>query len=173
MRTCLACGETVDEPTCPACGRPFVYRAWLPADEEDLEYDFDDVTPTERAEAADLLAGAGVVYRWDPGYVLRVAEADEERVDSLFGHDGEEATALKTLRTAAVALGGDPADEGVVADLADATGVVSAAEAPDGVNRIKWSTVGYLARQLLEVLDDGSPPEDVAAASAALIAVLS
>ena len=75
-----------DGPTCPDCGRlanapehPFygVYDA--------VEYDFDDVTPAERAEATDLLIGASVPYRWDDGYRLLVSPEREKDVDMLFG----------------------------------------------------------------------------------------
>jgi hypothetical protein len=91
-----------DGPTCPDCARvanapaqPYygVYGA--------VEYDFDDVTPAERTEAADLLIGAGVPYRWDDGYRLFVSPDREDEVDTLFGQptgddeEGEDADPLE------------------------------------------------------------------------------
>lgn len=94
---CPFCGAGLSEPlgalgwqgpTCPDCGRvanvpahPYygLYGA--------VEYDFDDVTPAERAEAADLLIGADVPYRWEEGYRLLVDPKREDQVDALFGHD--------------------------------------------------------------------------------------
>ncbi len=141
-----------------------------------MEYDFADATPAERAEAADLVAGAAITYRWDPGFVLRVGAADEDRVDALFGHDSEERQALASLRVVADLLVGDwvaSASEEVLADLADATGVVSTADPPEMVNRVFWATVAHLARQLLQLTEDPDvPDEDVAAAASALKAVL-
>ncbi|MHB8464369.1 MAG: hypothetical protein ACYDH6_24000 [Acidimicrobiales bacterium] len=129
--------------------------------------------PAERAEAADLVANAGLSYRWDPGFVLRVAGDAEAQVDALFGHNTDEVVAFKTLREVAAALVSSPVvAEETLAQLADATGVVITAEPPGAVNRVLWSTVGSLARQLLDVLDDGSPPEDVTAAATVLDAVL-
>jgi hypothetical protein len=149
-------------------------RLSLPASEDDLEYDFDDVTPQERADASDLLAGAGIRYRWDSGYVLRVADEDEDRADELFGHDTEEVLALAALRdAAAVLVDGIVDDDDVLGQLADATGVVTTADPPPGVNQILWSTAGYLARQLLSVAsEEGTNEEDVTAAATALRAVL-
>jgi len=78
-------------PTCPDCGRvahapeqPYygVYGT--------VEYDFDDVTPADRAEAAELLVGAGIPYRWDDGYRLLVSTDHEDDVDALFGHIPED-----------------------------------------------------------------------------------
>jgi len=92
---CPYCGGSLSEPlgtlgregpTCPDCGRVAtapeqsyygVYGA--------VEYDFDDVTPAERAEAADLLLGAGIPYRWEEGYCLFVSPEREDEVDALFG----------------------------------------------------------------------------------------
>ena len=56
---------------------------------EAVEYDFDDVTPTERADAADILIGAKVPYRWEDGYRLFVAPESEAEVDKLFGQPVE------------------------------------------------------------------------------------
>jgi hypothetical protein len=57
-----------------------------------VEYDFDDVTPAERTEAADLLIEARIPYRWDEGYRLFVSPDREDEVDALFGQPvgGEE-----------------------------------------------------------------------------------
>jgi hypothetical protein len=172
LQTCPACGENVDYLVCSACGRTVGDELSLPAGPDDLEYDFDDVTAGERVEASQLLVNAGIPYRWEPGYVLRVAPEMETRVDTLFGHEPEEAAALTTLREAASTLVHDPTDEDAIAELADATGVVITAEAPEEVNRIFWATVGYLARQLLDLAGEGADAGDVAAAASALAAVL-
>ena len=83
-----------DGPRCPDCWRianapdhPYVGVT------DAVEYDFDDVTPAERAEAAELLMGAGIPYRWEEGYRLFVAPENEDAVDALFdqpGSSGEE-----------------------------------------------------------------------------------
>jgi hypothetical protein len=173
LRTCPACGESVDDLVCPTCGRSSGGDSALPAGPDDLEYDFDDVTADERVEASDLLAKAGIPYRWDPGYVLRVAPGNEEEVDALFGHEPEETAALASLRTCASALAADPTDEDAIVELADATGVVTTAEPPEGVNRILWSTAGYLARQVLDLAGEVDVDEDdVVVAATALARVL-
>jgi hypothetical protein len=94
-RRCPACGGSLPEPvgtlgrvgpTCPDCGRVALapehsfYGTY-----EAAEYDFDDVTPQERAEASDILLEAGIAFRWDDGYRLMVASSDEAAVDVLFG----------------------------------------------------------------------------------------
>jgi hypothetical protein len=200
---CPWCGGLVSEivgslgregPTCPACGRraiaqehPFlgVYEA--------VEYDFDDVTPTERAAAADLLVEAGVPYRWDEGYRLQVPPEREEQVDVLFGHitpreptdgdeqdnepselvaDEESAQTLPNLFDAADRLRHHPDDDDAAAELADASGVVMIAPAPFGVNQVLWSTAGLLSRQLLDLFEARAARDDVIAAADALRAVL-
>ena len=91
---CPFCGAALNEPLgtlgregprCPDCWRianapEHPYYGVTDA----VEYDFDDVTPAERAEAAELLMGAGIAYRWDEGYRLFIGPDDEEEVDALF-----------------------------------------------------------------------------------------
>jgi hypothetical protein len=74
-----------------------------------IEYDFDDVTPAERAEASDILIGAGVPYRWDDGYRLFVGPDSEAEVDRLFGQTGDE-------------TGGAAGDDGTDRDAGDDQG---------------------------------------------------
>ena len=79
--------------TCPECGRVasalhLPYYGVFGA----VEYDFDDVTPSERREAADLLIGAGIPYRWDDGYRLFVSPDREDDVDVLFGQTSDDDT---------------------------------------------------------------------------------
>lgn len=50
---------------------------------EAIEYEFDDMSPAERAAATDLLVKAGVPYRWDPGFRLQVPSEHEQQVDAL------------------------------------------------------------------------------------------
>lgn len=150
-----------------------MYRPWLAQGDDDVEYDFAEASAQERVEATDLVAGAAIPYRWDPGFVLRIGPASEEAVDALFGHDSDERQALKTLVSVAATLAEEPGDDEAMVQLADATGVVTTAETPEGVNRVLWSTVGYLARQLLNLTEDDEVlDEDVIAAAAALKAVL-
>jgi hypothetical protein len=92
---CPYCGASLDEPpgalglhgpTCPDCQRTadapdHPYYGTVGA----VEYGFDDVTPADRAEAADILIGASVPYRWDDGYRLFVGPESEAEVDKLFG----------------------------------------------------------------------------------------
>jgi hypothetical protein len=208
-------------PRCPDCWRianapDHPYLAVTDA----VEYDFDDVTPAERAEAAELLMGAGISYRWDEGYRLFVAPDDETQVDALFDQpsagdepsaddeggsgappapederasddgeavaggdaedeepaewvaDEEAAQALTTLFDAADRLRHRPRDEDAGADLADAAGVVLVAALPFGVNRVLWATAGMLARQLVDLLEEGADEDDVVAGADALRAVL-
>ncbi len=99
---CPYCGGSLDEPLtalgangprCPECDRVTT----LPAQRYygtvgAVEYDFDDVTPADRADAADILIGAGIAYRWEDGYRLYVGPESEAEVDKLFGQpvDGAE-----------------------------------------------------------------------------------
>jgi len=96
---CPYCGASLDEPpgalglpgpTCPDCLRTAYapdhpYYGTVGA----VEYDFDDVTPAERADAADILIGAKVPYRWEDGYRLFVGPESEAEVDKLFGQPVE------------------------------------------------------------------------------------
>jgi hypothetical protein len=96
---CPYCGASLHEPpgalglhgpTCPDCLRiadapDHPYYGSIGA----VEYDFDDVTPAERADAADILIGAGVPYRWEDGYRLFVGPESEAEVDKLFGQPVE------------------------------------------------------------------------------------
>ena len=96
---CPYCGASLDEPpgalglpgpTCPDCLRTAYapdhpYYGTVGA----VEYDFDDVTPAERADAADILIGAKVPYRWEDGYRLFVGPVSEAEVDKLFGQPVE------------------------------------------------------------------------------------
>jgi hypothetical protein len=109
---CPFCGAALNEPLgtlgregprCPDCWRianapdhPYYGVT------EAVEYDFDDVTAAERAEAAELLMGAGIAYRWDEGYRLFVGPDDEEEVDALFDQpSGGDETAEEGGRPAA------------------------------------------------------------------------
>ena len=97
---CPHCGAGLAEPlgalgrqgpTCPDCG----HVANAPEHpyygvSDAVEYDFDDVTAPERAEAAGLLIGAGVPYRWEEGFRLFVDPAHEDQVDELFNQPGTE-----------------------------------------------------------------------------------
>jgi len=96
---CPFCGAGLTEPlgalgkagpTCPDCGhvanapeRPYYGVA------DAVEYDFDDVTPADRAEASELLLAAGVPYRWDDGSRLFVDPQNEDEVDRLFNQPGD------------------------------------------------------------------------------------
>jgi hypothetical protein len=182
-----------DGPTCPDCGRvanaperPYygIYGA--------VEYDFDDVTAAERAEAADLLIGADISYRWDEGYRLFVSPDREDDVDALFGQptaepdestdvtdepaawvaDEEAAQALARLFDASDRLRHRPADEDAAAELADAAGVVLIAPLPFGMNKVLWATAGLLARQLVDLLEARADGDDVVAGADALRSVL-
>jgi hypothetical protein len=78
-------------PACPECGRrantsQLPYYGVFGA----VEYDFDDVTPAERTEAADLLIGSGIPYRWEDGYRLFVSPDREDEVDVLFGQTSDD-----------------------------------------------------------------------------------
>lgn len=196
-----------DGPTCPACGRvanaaDHPYLGSFGA----IEYDFDDVTPGERAEASELLLGAALPYRWEDGYRLLVPPEHEDEVDVLFGQtpddggaadddedddedddgvsledddvpaawvaDEEAARALARLFDASDRLRHRPGDDAAGAELADAAGVVLIAAAPFGVNRVLWSTAGMLARQLMDLVETGADPDDVAAGADALRSVL-
>jgi hypothetical protein len=201
---CPFCGEPLSEPvgslgwsgpTCPACGRaaaatehPFfgVYDA--------VEYDFDDLSPGERAATADALIAAGVPYRWDDGYTLVVAPEREEEVDGLLDRlppyagdsddvadgqepaewvaDEESVRALAALFDAADRLRHEVDDDDAAAELADATGVVLVAPVPFGVNRVLWEIAGHLGRQVLHLLEANADSDDVVAAADALRAVL-
>jgi hypothetical protein len=101
---CPSCGEELSSlgrlsgatARCRACGRPSSslhegYYGIVDA----VEYDFDDSTPAERVDATDLLVGAGIAYRWDPGYRLQVPPERETDVDVLFGHDADDAEAAE------------------------------------------------------------------------------
>jgi hypothetical protein len=206
---CPYCGASLGEPlgalgsagpTCPEChrvantpGHP--YYGGVGA----IEYDFDDVTPAERAEASDILIDAGVPYRWEDGYRLFVAPESEATVDSLFGQtddaardavagngrgtdgddepaewvaDQEAVEALSRLFDAAVRLRHSPHDEDAGAELADAAGVVLIAPVPFAMNGVLWATAGMLARQLLELVEGQAEAEDIVAGAEALRAVL-
>ena len=200
---CPYCGAGLDEPlgalgrdgpTCADCGRV----ANAPAHPyygvtDAVEYGFDDVTPAERAEASDLLIGAGVPYRWDDGFRLLVDAAHEDEVDELFDQpaddaaepgaggddeppewqaDEESAQALGRLFDAADRLRHRPTDDDAAAELADAAGVVLVAEPPFGVNRVLWTTAGVLARQLLGLIEGNADTEDIGFGADALRAVL-
>jgi hypothetical protein len=190
----------VDGPTCPDCARAAnapdkPYYGTVGG----VEYDFDDVTPAERAEAADILIGAGVPYRWEDGYRLFVGPESEEKVDALFGQTGdgdaearrdgdgqededeepagwaddEEAVeALSRLFDAADRLRHHPHDDDAAAELADAAGVVLIAPVPFAMNRVVWGTAGMLARQLLDLVEAQAESEDIVAGADALRAVL-
>jgi hypothetical protein len=206
---CPYCGGLLTEPlggrgggTCPECfrvpnapARPYygVYGA--------VEYDFDDVSAVERAEAADLLIEAAVPYRWEDGYRLFVDPNREDDVDALFGQTGDEeaadattpelaltddddddptewvadeeaVSAMSRLFDASDRLRHHPNDDNAAAELADATGVVLVAPPPFGVNKVLWVTAGMLARQLLDLVEGDVDGEDVAAGAEALRAVL-
>jgi hypothetical protein len=97
---CPHCGAALSEapralgregPTCADCNRvanspdePYFGTIGT------VEYGFDDVTAADRAEASDLLIGAGIRYRWEDGYRLLVGPESEERVDELFGQPVED-----------------------------------------------------------------------------------
>jgi hypothetical protein len=187
-----------DGPECPDCrrianapDRPYLGSFGA------VEYEFDDVTPDERAEAADLLIGAALPYRWEDGYRLLVPPEHEDEVDVLFGQtpdddggapddgapdddgepaewvaDEEAAQALAQLFDASDRLRHHPSDDTAGAELADAAGVVLIAPAPFGVNRVLWSTAGMLARQLMDLVETGADPDDVVAGADALRSVL-
>jgi hypothetical protein len=83
-----------------------------------VEYGFDDVTPRERAEASELLIGAGVPYRWEEGFRLFVDPAHEDEVDELFNQPEAD---------------GDPDDaEGADGDADDAEGPGGDADDAEG-----------------------------------------
>jgi len=200
---CPFCGAALSEPLgtlgrqgpiCPDCGRPanapdHPYYGTIGA----VEYDFDDVTATDRAEASDLLIGGGVPYRWEDGYRLLVGPESEAQVDELFGQtagedeedlaegeaepaewvaDEEAVEALARLYDAADRLWHHPNDDDAGADLADAAGVVLIAPVPFAMNRVLWATAGMLARQLLELVEGHAESEDIQAGADALRAVL-
>jgi hypothetical protein len=95
-RRCPACGSALGGPSpivsgspllCSHCHRPAVAVPPMDLDlAETVEYEFDDVTASERAEATDLLVAAGVAYRWEPGFLLQVPAYREHDVDAIFGH---------------------------------------------------------------------------------------
>ncbi len=121
---CPFCGGPLSEPlgalgfagpTCPACHRTanvpdHPYYGTVGA----VEYDFDDVTPADRASATDVLVGAGVPYRWEDGYRLLVGPESEDEVDRLFGHTGDEGADVDAAsgngRAAAAATRAAPGD---------------------------------------------------------------
>jgi hypothetical protein len=79
--TCADCNRVANSP-----GEPYFGTIGT------VEYGFDDVTAADRAEASDLLIGAGIRYRWEDGYRLLVGPESEERVDELFGQPVEDET---------------------------------------------------------------------------------
>ena len=177
---CAACGEPLPLPgvvdECVACGQ--VLEA--PANPYEgvigsPEYDFEDVTSIERRDASEVLIEEGIPYRWDPGFQIRVGPEHEADVDILFGHDDDDSEttkALTVLLDASDRLRHDPDDEAGIAELADATGVVLTADPPTGVNWVRWASVGYLARQLVDLVTNGARLDDLAAAAEVLHAVL-
>jgi fatty-acyl-CoA synthase len=177
---CSGCGEPLPLPgiveDCPECG--LLLAEPVDAFEGVLgapEYDFDGATPAERRDATGVLLEEGIPYRWDSRYQIRVGPEHERDVDILFGHDDDEAEttkALTVLLEASDRLRRDPDDEEGIAELADATGVVLTGEPPTGVNWVRWSTVGYLARQLVDLVANGAGLDDLAAAADVLHAVL-
>jgi hypothetical protein len=119
---CPFCGAALSEPLgtlgregprCPDCWRianapDHPYYGVTDA----VEYDFDDVTPAERAEAAELLMGAGIAYRWDEGYRLFVGSDDEDQVDALFDQP--------TSAEGPSEQGGEPQATGLASELGSA-----------------------------------------------------
>jgi hypothetical protein len=171
LQTCAACGTETDDQDCPDCGRELARTPDVDIVEDDPEYDFDGTSAAERVEATDLLVGARVPYRWDRGYTLRVPADREEDVDTLFGH-GSPTDALDELRSAAAALAdGEEIDDPLVMMLADAVGVVTMTEAPAGVHPLVWATAGFVARQLMAVVDGGDA-EAIGVAAQLALAVL-
>ena len=127
---CPFCGAALNEPLgtlgregprCPDCWRianapDHPYYGVTDA----VEYGFDDVTPAERAEAAELLMGAGIAYRWEEGYRLLIGPDDEEEVDALF--DQPSAGEGQPVE-------GDPSSAGEVGDEVHAAGAAALAGA--------------------------------------------
>ena len=122
---CPHCGAGLNEPlgalgregpTCPECRRV----ANAPAHPyygsfDAVEYDFDDVTATDRAEASDLLVEAGIPYRWEGDYVLVVGPESEDAVDELFG----QTDSADTFARAPAGTSGDEPGSGPDDDVSD------------------------------------------------------
>jgi len=97
-----------------------------------IEYEFDDMSPAERAAATDLLVAAGVSYRWDPGFRLQVPSEHEQQTDALLADlRPYEPPADEGAEARAVASAGDDARGDIDTERGDEQGQEPAEWASD------------------------------------------
>jgi len=157
-------------------------------EDDEVEYELSDWPVTERSAAVSGLVEAEIPYRWDADFVLVVPTVAEEEVDRLLdgleeggppreveadedddADGGEEAqAAMADLFVAADRLQHAPNDEGIAADVVQATTAVRASAPPYGIERPVWRRIQDLASTLVGDLEEGAEEDPVAEAARAL-----
>ena len=180
-RTCPRCGAeylaTVDR--CADCGASL--RDASDEDGEEVAYELDDWTPTQREDLGRQLDAEGVPWRLE-GDELVVAEVDadlvEELIDAIDNPDAlaveddevDEGAAelLSTLYVASDVLQGDPRDSVAVVELLEAAEVAATSPLPYGLDGDVWAEVLRSCEALADLLGEDSDDEHVMVAAGRL-----
>jgi hypothetical protein len=191
--TALGLGEWFEtNPQCQDCGVALgETRAMLRPSPDDVEYGLADWPAGDRAVVTDVLAVAGIPYRWiaGPERVLAVPAAAEDTVDRLLdgfeggsavdgdadeddhtGGDGGETAqaAMADLFVAADRLLHEPGNGFLVEGVAVAGEIVMWAGPPYGIDGAAWGRIRELVAPLLSTSAASGDADAVAAGAQAL-----
>jgi hypothetical protein len=136
----------------------------------EVDYELEEWTTEQRSDLESRLAAAEVEFRWEPGFTLVVAPADEPTVDGILealvpSEDGEDdlpeasSEVLGELFLAADLLGRNPTDRDGVERLTAVIDDVDTSSAPYGMDSEQWDLIVDAADGLADAILDQADDE--------------
>jgi hypothetical protein len=136
----------------------------------EVTYELETWTTIDRSVLEQRLSHAKLAYRWEPGFTLVVAAADEAAVDAIVdviappleADDRPEArsTVLDDLFTAANELSRDGESSSGVRRLTEVIGEVDECSAPFGIDPDVWDEIADAADAVADALLEGDSTGD-------------